>query len=108
MKIRNPFFRPVPLRYWQAEAYVRKPMGAYTDSLFIHFNAPSPGGAQAGLIKLIREQGYTDPYFLPPTMKQDDYPIPVWSPAFWIPALRPRFMRKRGFFLTTINETYYS
>lgn len=98
LTIPNPFVRHVNVYYWHAEAFAKKKQKGYMDRRFVYYDGPTSDDAVRGLRAIILLQSYTATRFMPVVEKHVLYPIPIWSLAYWIPRLRPKYMEQKGFF----------
>lgn len=97
MKLRNPLSRPVRIRYFHAEALVKKRVRNFIDKKVLWFDGPSEEAAAKGLRKIMICQGYRLVRTKPVMPVIECYYIPMWSLAFWWPPLTTKYMRKKGF-----------
>lgn len=97
MKIPNPFVRRVRVRYWHAEAIVKKRYRDFIDTKLVYFDSVSQEAAAKGLRKIILSQGYRPRRFEPVVQRITTFPIPIWRLAYWFPWLTQKYMEKKGF-----------
>jgi hypothetical protein len=97
MKIPNPFVRRVPIRYWHAEAIVKKRHRDFIDTKYVYFDSVSQEAAAKGLRKIILSQGYRPRRFEPVVQRVTTFAIPFWRLAYWLPWLTQKYMEKKGF-----------
>lgn len=99
MKIRipNPFLRHVPVRYFRAEAIVKKRKRNFVYTDYVYFDAPTKDEAGKGLRNLVLKKNAKIHKCAAVMERISRFPIPMWSLAYWCPWLIPEYMRKKGF-----------
>ena len=101
LRIRNPFARPVTIRYWHAEAIVKRRSRGSIITKKIWFDGPSAESAGKGLRKIMLTENAKMHRALPIKQCVSKFYVPVWSLAFWWPPLEPKYMAKKGFALAS-------
>jgi hypothetical protein len=97
-RIPNPLVRRVPVRYWHAEATVKKYYrGSFLDTRLVYFDSVSAEAAAKGLYRIILSQGYKSERFKPVELRVTHFSIPFWRLTYWCPWLTQKYMEKKGF-----------
>lgn len=95
--IPNPLARRVTIRYFRAEALVKKRVGNFIDTKRVWFDSATTDAAAKGLQKIVLQQNYRIHRTSPVREVVDKYAIPFWTLAFWFPWLTKKHMQKKGF-----------
>jgi hypothetical protein len=93
----NPLVRRVRVRYWHAEAIVKKRHKNFIDTKFVYFDSVTPEAAARGLRNIIISQGYRMQRYKGVMEHVTTFSIPFWRLAYWFPWLTRKHMEKKGF-----------
>lgn len=104
MKILNPFYRTVQVRYWHGEVRGRKRLHKmYVERRVFYYDGPTPDAVAKALRHMLTREAYTAERFLPVIEKKLSFRIPIWSRAFWFPRLEQKYMARKGYSLEDNN-----